>query len=428
MKDKLLFFVCSVFFFLNTQFNFFHLAEKDIFQDSDREISETLITGKLLNSEVAIFEDGGFPGVFVIKNSEYKSYNRSGYARESHEKYLHDEQVEKHAYLPYKTQIGGQGILYSFFQKTFSLPHSVNYQIFRSFNSLILSICLAGFVMRIRKKFGFRVAVISAFLILVNYWIFLFGKSIWWCSWVYFLPLVFSLRFFEGKKHPNFRKYILYMSLLFFIKFWFTGFEFITTFLICSAIPYIYYHLENSRDFYLKFIGRHFVITIVPLLLMLVFLLFQFNILTGSFSAGAEHLQDAFLRRTSDGYHYPDSMQTMNSLKKLHIDIIVRYLGNSFISRHLFNFPVPFLVIFLMGLFSGIYLFFKKIERKLVFITLFSLAAPLSWLVLFKQHAHIHTHIDFIVWYLPTLLFVIILISLTIDNLLSNILTLNRTN
>ena len=30
-----------------------------------------------------------------------------------------------------------------------------------------------------------------------------------------------------------------------------------------------------------------------------------------------------------------------------------------------------------------------------------SIIAPLSWFILFKSHSYIHTHMNFIVWYMP---------------------------
>lgn len=416
MKGKLLFFVGFLAFFLNMQFNFFHLIEKDVFNDSGREISETLVTGKLLNSTNGnIFEDGGFPGTFILKDSKILNYNRNDYGRESHEKYLGNETVEKGSYVPYQTQIGGQALFYAAFQQLFPFSHATDFQIFGILNSLLLSLCFAGFVNWIHRRFGFPTATLSAFFMLFNFWLFLYGRSIWWCNWVYFLPLVYGLHFFENEKIVNPKKYILVMAILFFIKFWFTGFEFITTFLISSSVPYLLYQFKNCTNFYRNFILQHFIITAIPLLLILSFFLFQFYLVTGNFSQGIVHLKEAFLRRTSDGYSYPETSKQLNFLKNYHLDIIVRYLGNSVITRSFVT--IPFAILFSAGLLSGVFLYTKKIERRFIWITLFSFLAPLSWLVLFKEHAHIHTHIDFFVWYLPTGLFLIILVTLALQNI-----------
>lgn len=412
MKEKLFLFILTCVFFLNTQFNFFHLIPQQFFEYSKTETSEELIIGKLLNSEQgSILEDGGFTGYFYSKGGSSDSIEKKW----SFEKYTNSEIPKKTFYDPYKSQIGGQAILYSIFDKIFNLDNAINLILFRAFNSLLLSILLSLFVVWIKRKFGSTVALICFVFILPNYWIFLFGKSTWWCNWVYFLPFIYGLFFFEENRKPNFRKYVFISSVLVFIKFWFTGFEFITTFLIASSIPYIYYVFENTISFYYKFIVRHFLIVIFPFICTILFQLYQFKLLTGNFKDGIDHLTDAYTRRSSNHYSYEGTYSYLNTLKKFHLDIITQYLGNSFISSDILGFKFPFAILIGIGTISSYILYKKNIERRLVAITWFSIAAPFSWFILFKQHAYIHKHIDFFIWYCPFLLLLILLISLTLN-------------
>lgn len=419
MKEKLLFFICTLLFFFNTQFNTFHLIPKEAFEYSKIEISEALVIGKLLNTEQnSIMADGGFTGIYYSN----ENFNKRIAANQSYKSYLNNEIPQKAIYSRYTSQIGGQAILYSVFDQTFDLDNQTNLMFFSGFNALALSIILSFFIIWIKRKFGLTVASISFILILKNYWIFLYGKSIWWCSWVYFLPFVYALFFFENSKstQPNFIKYSVAMASFFFLKFWFTGFEFITVFLICSAVPYIYYQFQNNYSFYLNFIKRHFLIFIVPFSLAIFIQLYQFKLLTGNFNNGIQHLLDAYNKRSSSSYGYPTDQELLNTLKSFHLDIITRYLGNSFINYDFIGIKLPFLIIIGIGVICSFFLYRKNIERRLVLTTWFSITAPLSWLILFKQHAHIHPHIDFFVWYCPFLLLLIVLISLTIKNLLKH--------
>ncbi|MCA6066817.1 hypothetical protein JI747_006490 [Chryseobacterium sp. RG1] len=419
MKKAIWFLLFALLFFLNTQFNTFHLIPKEKFEYSKLEESETLVIGKIMNSEHGkIMDDGGFTGTYYFKGS---GNGRSIVGKQVYEKYIRNEAPEKTAYDPYKTQIGGQAILYSLFDKTFGLDNAINLEIFRIFNSLSLSILLTLFLYWTSQKFNFRVSVITFLLLLPNYWLFLYGKSSWWCNWVYFLPFVYSLLFFEKNKNQSFKKYIFTLSFLFFLKFWFTGFEFITVFLICSSIPYIYYLFENKISFYWNFIWRHFIILTIPLLINISFLLYQFYLLTGNIQTGIYHLKDAFFRRSSSEYFYEKSQNYLTLLKKFHLDIITRYSGNSFINEDLTFIKVPFAVILLAGIVCSVYLYLKKIDRKLIFTTWFSITAPFSWFILFQQHAHIHKHIDFFIWYCPFLILIILLISLTLNSFLKTL-------
>lgn len=416
MKKAFWFSFFTILFFLNTQFNTFHLIPEEKFEYSKLEESETLVIGKIMNSEHGkIMDDGGFTGTYYFKSS---GNGRSVVGKQVYEKYIRNEIPEKTAYDPYKTQIGGQAILYSLFDRAFGLDNAINLDLFRIFNSLSLSILLSLFLYWISQRFNFRVSVITFLLLLPNYWLFLYGKSSWWCNWVYFLPFVYSLLFFEKNKNPSFKKYIFSLSFLFFLKFWFTGFEFITVFLISSSIPYIYYRFENKISFYWNFTWRHFIILTIPLLLNISFLLYQFYLLTGSVQNGIYHLKDAFTRRSSSEYFYEPNQHHLILLKKFHLDIITRYLGNSFVNEDLTFIKIPFAVILLTGIICSVYLYLKIIDRKLVFTTWFSILAPFSWFILFQQHAHIHKHIDFFIWYCPFLILVILLISLTLNSFL----------
>ncbi|MBB4806586.1 hypothetical protein HNP38_001882 [Chryseobacterium defluvii] len=412
MKEKFIFLLFTVLFFCSTQFNLFHLIPKERFEYSRVEVSETLVIGKLLNSQHgAIFDDGGFTGTFYC-DEDFSNRMKAG--KKSYLKYINNERPEKHLYAPYKSQIGGQAILYSVFDKVFNLDNSVSIFIFRAINSLLLSIVLTGFLLWVKRKFGLMTSITGFLLLFFNYWIFLYGKSTWWCSWVYFLPFVYSLSFFEKYgETPNIRKYIAGMSFLFLLKFWFTGFEFITVFLIASAIPYIYYRFENKLSFYFQFIGRHFLIVIIPLIISISFQLYQFRLLTGNFNDGISHLLDAYTRRANGAYSYNGEYSYLNTLKQYHLDIVTRYIGGSFISEDFIK--LPFIIIIGLGIACSVFLYVKNIERRLIAVTWFSVTAPLSWLILFKEHAHIHPHIDFFIWYCPFLLLVILLISLTLN-------------
>lgn len=411
MKEKFIFLLFAVLFFLNTQFNLFHLIPQDRFEYSKIEVSETLVIGKLINSQHGrIFDDGGFTGTFYFEKSNASALD---IAKKSYGKYLNNESSPKYFYAPYKTQIGGQAIIYSAIDKVLHLDNKVSITIFRMMNSAALSVLLTLFLIWIKRKFGLMTAITAFVLILPNFWIFVYGKSTWWCNWVYFLPFVYGLFFFEKNKNFSVKRYLTVFSFLFFVKFWFTGFEFITVFLIASAIPYLYYLFENKLTFYLQFLIRHFIIVAVPLVITTLFQLYQFSLLTGNFKDGIKHLTDAYTRRSSGGYSYNSGY--LITLKKLHLDIITRYLGNSFINPDILGIKLPFAILIGIGAICSIILFKKNIEKKLIGFTWFSIAAPFSWFILFKEHAHIHTHIDFFIWYCPFLLLLILLISLTLN-------------
>ena len=127
MKEKIFFFVCTITLFLNIQYNVFQFATQDFFNDSNREISETLVTGRLLNAaQGSLMENGGFTGVYVSVYNDFVPYNRSKTSRDSHEKYLKNIlEVKKNTTLT-KPKLEDKHCYMHFFKK---FPHLVLQQI-----------------------------------------------------------------------------------------------------------------------------------------------------------------------------------------------------------------------------------------------------------------------------------------------------------
>ena len=56
-------------------------------------------------------------------------------------------------------------------------------------------------------------------------------------------------------------------------------------------------------------------------------------------------------------------------------------------------------------------------QKSLLYVTLISSLAPLSWHILAKAHSYVHTHMNHILWYSPFLLLIFVFIGLTISRL-----------
>ena len=61
--------------------------------------------------------------------------------------------------------------------------------------------------------------------------------------------------------------------------------------------------------------------------------------------------------------------------------------------------------------------------KALIFTTLFSFLAPISWFVVFKAHSFKHIHMNFIVWHMPFIIFGFILLGLFFKDTLKKLLT-----
>ena len=124
-------------------------------------------------------------------------------------------------------------------------------------------------------------------------------------------------------------------------------------------------------------------------------------------------------RTHGDAASYPEVYA--NSLKTDVLTVIKKYL-NGFIfdfsqkdiNLHLkIKYQTVIIIFAFFSLFTLLFYFYfhksKSFElsdsiNKLLALTLavwFSFLAPLSWMVVFKGHAYIHTHMNFITWHMP---------------------------
>ncbi len=404
---------CFFTIFFSIYKNVFHVLTEEKWKYAENEFSLTLMYGKLLASNNSgIFSHGGFPGFFYVDTWEQLT--------EAKNNYIAKKKFSSYHYQAYTSQIGGQGIFYSFLDKISPNNKVENIAFFEIINSTLLSIALTLFLVWCLLNFGFLVSIITYFFILLSPWLMMYGKDIWWTQWIFLFPFSVLLVYFHFKKKSGLKNYYILIFTLVFLKLFVNGFEFITTFLVATCIPFILYHFKNFRS--IRFLFRaakdHIISIFLAFTASLLIIFQQFYILKGSYRAGLDHLINAYHRRSSGGYSYPDTNTTMNTLKHFKIDILYRYMGNNalelgFLQSHLMP-KIPFGLFFLLGLLCCIFIFIKiKKLRNLALIAKLSFLAPASWLIIFREHGHVHTHVDFMIWYFPYLLFCFLLIGLT---------------
>ena len=167
----------------------------------------------------------------------------------------------------------------------------------------------------------------------------------------------------------------------------------------------------------------HGIICVAVAAVFILILSYQFSLETGKASGGFAHFENAFHRRSDGNFVFKNSNALLDFLSVFRLDLVCRYLGNSVFDFECIKLPIkiPFAV-------SPAVLSFTlhKSYGTLVAISWLSIAAPLSWLVILRQHAHIHTHIDFMIWYYPFLLFVFLIIGIFVH--IKIVIPLNSTN
>ncbi len=416
--NKYLLIFSFLFLFLSFSFNSFSILSNDKYEWSKHEISESLILGRLLNSQnYSILDEGGFPGQYITDSTEYS--NRDLRVNNQFKNYFEESKQLKIGYNIYTSQIGGQGVIYSIFQNLFHFTNETNYKIFRYFNTFLFSLVLILFIYWASLKFGTFSSIVLFLFIFFSPWLVLLARSIWWCNWSYLVILVIMLIYvYKCQDIYSFKYYFLY-SILIFLKLWFTGFEFITVVLIASTIPMLFFALNNHFVLkkIIKILGLHISIAIIPIFLCIMILIFQNYLLTGNWKDGIMHFLDAFKRRSLDTYE--QQIPLLENLQKFRLDMVVAYLGNNAFEIGFLDskIKIPFLTLILVNIICSLFLVRKNLEKykNICLVTAYSILAPLSWLVIFNQHAFVHKHIDFMIWYYPYLLFVFLLVGISLN-------------
>lgn len=418
-KQKIFLTICFVVLFLGFYANFWGSAREEAFGKFD-EYSECLAIGKIARSDKeGVFSHGALPGV---------NYDSSVVSQEADiwfEVYLlqRPEYVENRvpeSYDAYKSQTGGQLILYSIVQKVLPFDNSVRLQIFHFINAILSALCFTLLLGWVFRNFGFLTSIIVLLLITMSSWLTIFGNSLWWGLWSSYIPFITMLLVLEYNyktKKISSNKILLYLFLSVFAKCIFNGYEFISTALVSAMCPIIFYaFLERQKlRSFIAFFIKASITAIAAVLTQMTILITQIRVVTGSFAEGIEYIISSYTRRSfsaDDAFaHYTYSF------------IFKKYLKGSmfqwdFLSRDAFAFHFVYLILIILILSVAVYYFSKNMNQfrkncnlALLVTTLVSAIAPLSWFIVFKQHSANHFHLDYIIWYMPFLLLGFIIIG-----------------
>ena len=287
-----------------------------------------------------------------------------------------------------------------------------------SLNAFVISLFFLWVFLEFNSK------MILTFIIPVLFfqdWVTVYGKSVYWHIWSWYAPLVFNLyflkRFSQANVHDSAPRHYLILASVNFILIYIKclmGYEFISTLLFMSAMPFVYYSFKLHRTTILK-VG-----------------LFTLSVGTlGFFFAMATH----YSYLSWEGYDAKEILKAI-ILKRTHaqdLSVIPEIYhaslkANVFIvlGRYLFlggiNQASLLLVSLAAFMYSLRYNIFKRDRKYLsVFVTaIVSLLGPISWYTIAKGHSHIHVLLNYVLWYLPTNYFIYIFLILTLEHFIQD--------
>lgn len=359
-------------------------------------VSESLIIGRLMESERSgIGSHSGLTGM-LSDYSDDDDYVRNAYLQ--FDLLKHPE--KRHSYTgftTYDSQPGGQGMLFSALH-TLS-AHNLEEDIFLMKNIILFSNCciFTLFIGWCRRNFGFLPSLFVLCGVIASSWIWIFSDSLWWCLWAFYVPFLTML--FTLENNTSMEKLLLYVYLSFVVKCFFNGFEYISTTLLAMYVPTVFYFVKQQRSFakFCVFCVKTGLAALLGIFTVMAFLIYQIGSLKGSLSAGIHHILFSYQTRTAA---VTVSGKVTELTDNMYLGVLMKYLSGDVFSW--FPVKVPFLVPLIIIFIAGILLFRK--HKELVLATCFSFLAPVSWYFVFIQHSNIHYHLNYIVWYIPSML------------------------
>jgi len=258
---------------------------------------------------------------------------------------------------------------------------------------------------QISKLFSKAFAIIFIISVMFSPWVVSFARNLYWIEFSWFLPALFAWGLFFTRSLIT--KSVLYIGI--FLSCWFkclSGYEYFSSILMFAIAPNVFYLLmaESKKEFFSNIRQSFFICLVgtggfIAALLMHAYLRSGGNISDGLSTIWHHDV----LRRTYGGNIkdfppvYADSFNasTYTVLKKYVLHWTTDVISLPIIKW--FSFKILLVLSALAIIFS--YRRNRKESRyNLSLIIAFCLPA-ISWYVLGKSHSFIHTHMNYVLWY-----------------------------
>lgn len=338
------------------------------------------------------------------------------------------EQRPLTGFTPYLSQIGGQAMLFGLLDRVLSIPPTAKLDLFHGLTSFLTALTLTLIVLWFRLEFGLAAGLFVLASIVLSQWLTVFGRNLWWSTWAFYLPmgwLAFYLRRRNARPAAPALGLVVFAAL--FLKTFINGYEYLTTTIVMMLMPLLYYALLGRWGFR-SLMSSLLVAAAGALMAILVsglILCLQIAMVRGSLTDGPAYLLYTLAKRTySDPQLFPSEYRT--SLRAGAVEVLLPYLRgyffnlnnwldipSAFITRFVFKIRYVYLIALFFG--AGGLLWRLDVRSRqarphpgdipLVWTAWLSILAPLSWLLIFKAHSSIHTHMNFLVWQMPYTLF-----------------------
>lgn len=333
----------------------------------------------------------------------------------------------------YKSVSGLQGMLFSTLDRLSPFSPAINLRNFRALEALLFALTLSIFAVWTLDEFGVVTATFVLVTMVLSQWLALFGHNLFYFIWASFLPLgamsLYLAREDRVGRHSDLNMAAVGFGTILF-KCLVNGYDFIIPALAMPAIPVVYFGFRRGWD-RTRFARRLFMLAVALLVavgISIVILAMQLQISEGSFTGGLASIFSTLGRRTyADPSLYPayaDSLMA-NPWSVLWTyfteDTAIGALGLTFLDVTV-GFAVVTALYVIVGKTRSRSLPERSKAYALIGATWVSFLVPVSWFLIFKGQAYVHTHTNYLAWHMPFTLFGYAMCAFLVQSLLSALL------
>lgn len=380
--------------------------------------SESLVLGRMYQMQLSMDEQnpqGFLCGYKPITNEEMHLRTRRAF--------LADGDISADNVFLWSSGIGAQGTLQGVLNMMMcavGIPATGRYLLLRYLAALLFFSVLMLICLWIQTELGGASGAVVFVAMLLSHWTRVTMANLYWLPWTYLAPMVAAIalcRAMEQKGKASWWHYGLVGTFLL-LKFSF-GFEFASTLLVCMEIPIIYYMAKhwNERRRWVKAFLITGGIGLGAFAVSFLVLVAKISTRTGDFVSAIKGIIYTISVRT--GAFAEDSTQAIvnngwTGLEYNAFEVITRYMRYDQVLPGLSMGKITVIYFCVIAVLLLITLRFNRSNiremlvrhAKLVVVVVASYFAPISWLVLARGHSMVHTHIVYLLWLFPTLLFV----------------------
>lgn len=385
--------VLGIGLYFSVQYNSFNVVSSGIHDNYQRE-SESLVLSDLYADRNNIPTQGWRLGYIASPETgapdimfAYDNFEKTG--------------ANELKFIPYVSQWGIQSVIFKTLGAMFDIKSVIG---LKAINSLMFVLTIMILAVLYYRLFNAVFVLFFCISLIFSPWIVPIARNLYWVPFTWFLPAIFSAMYFLVEKAVMKRIALAMIFITFAIK-CMAGYEYITsiTLLTCAPVfltPFFNEKIKtyNIKDFLLIFIVCVFSFVVV--------LIIHAGMRGDSILHGLQNIYEYDVKRRTygDASHF-ENVEIQKSLNVSTWYVLKIYLFDwttqiiKFVSGSLF----PWLLggVAILCIITG--------SKKRIIAFAYVLCIPLSWFILAKGHSEVHVFINFVLWYMLFVPFMIYL-------------------